>query len=293
MRVQVHYEGEQFSLQCGTGMQRVAWVARVAAQRLGSGGIWCAPEHEVQRPKEFIPGRVFLYPKDYEIDQEATILSLLETEVQEDEELVFKVELLETPNHGLPSLAARGSEDAVVPPKNSKAAVSYEVTFDENGRVVRRTPAPLPSPHQDYDFGEVLEKLTLEDITKNCDSMVMKGVRNVLSNNFAPLVDIFLHYATPRQQDGVDTPEKVGLAINMKAFAKFVRTCRLSSLECSFFEIQRASVRPALLLPGSEDEWSLGIYDAEFSIFDFFESLVRIANIKTYGLSALCDQVCM
>ena len=45
----------------------------------------------------------------------------------------------------------------------------------------------------------------------------------ICSNNFAPLVDIFLHYASPKQEGGVETPEKDELAINMKSFAKFVR----------------------------------------------------------------------
>ena len=94
MRVQIYYEGECFHLQCGSGMQRVAWIGRVAAQRLGCAGIWCAKEHKVGRPLEFIPGRVFSYPDEQELDQEATIVSLLDQlEVAEDEELAFKVEL--------------------------------------------------------------------------------------------------------------------------------------------------------------------------------------------------------
>lgn len=292
MRVQVYYAGESFLLQCGPGMQRVAWIARVAAQRLGSGGVWCAPEHKVGRPLEFIPGKVFSHPNDEELDQEATIVSLLEAENNDaEEELSFRVELLDTPAHGLPSLAAKGSEDAVVPPKNAKAAVSYQVTRAETGRIVTRTPAPLPEPHQGYDLESLMENLQMEDITKNCDSMVVAGVRNVISNSFKELVDIFLHYATPRQEGGVEAPDKSELAINMKSFAKFVRTCRLSSETCSFFEIQRASVRPQLLLPATEEEWNLGIYEADYGLFEFFEALVRIAHIKDYGLSALCDQV--
>ena len=292
MRVQIYYEGECFHLQCGSGMQRVAWIGRVAAQRLGCAGIWCAKEHKVGRPLEFIPGRVFSYPDEQELDQEATIVSLLDQlEVAEDEELAFKVELRDTPAHGLPSLAAKGSEDAVVPPKNAEAARSYQVTRGENGRIVTRMPAPLPDPHQGYDLTQLMENLQIDDIAKDSDSMVVAAVRNILSNSFAQLVDIFLHYASPKQEGGVETPEANELAINMKAFAKFVRTCRLSSESCSFFEIQRASVRPHLLGPAAEEEWSLGVYDADFGLYEFFEALVRIAHIKNYGLSALCDQV--
>jgi hypothetical protein len=134
--------------------------------------------------------------------------------------------------------------------------------------------------------------LQVDDISKDSDSMVIAAVRNILSNSFAQLVDIFLHYASPKQEGGVESPEANELAINMKAFAKFVRTCRLSSESCSFFEIQRASVRPNLLAPVGDEDWSLGIYDADFGLYEFFEALVRIAHIKNYCLSALCDQVC-
>jgi len=46
-----------------------------------------------------------------------------------EEELHFRIELLDHPASALPSLAARGSEDSVVPPKNAKAAVSFQVRF--------------------------------------------------------------------------------------------------------------------------------------------------------------------
>lgn len=46
---------------------QVAWVARVAAQRLGSGGCWCPIDGEVGKPREYIPGRVF-YPDGDEMD---------------------------------------------------------------------------------------------------------------------------------------------------------------------------------------------------------------------------------
>lgn len=75
--LQVVHEGDTYTLQCGNGMQRVAWVARIAAQRLGLGGIWCTADKEVGRPKEYVPGRVF-YPDGDEIDAEATLASLVE-----------------------------------------------------------------------------------------------------------------------------------------------------------------------------------------------------------------------
>jgi hypothetical protein len=73
--------------------------------------------------------------------------------------------------------------------------------------------------------------------------MVIDAVKSVVMNNFPSLVDIFLHYARPRQQQGMEA-EGTELAVSMKQLATFVRTCRLSSETCSFFEIQRACVKP-------------------------------------------------
>uniref|UniRef100_A0A7S0Z2A6 Uncharacterized protein n=1 Tax=Hemiselmis tepida TaxID=464990 RepID=A0A7S0Z2A6_9CRYP len=289
MKVNVVHEGETYVLQCGTGMQRVAWVARVAAQRLGSEGVWCPSDGEVGKPKEFIPGRVF-YPDGDEMDTEATIASLVDAAGNKDDaDLTLVVELREKPSHGLPSLAARGSEDSVVPPKNSKAAASYHVSRGVRGSVVKRTPAPMPPDHEGHNFDEVYDQIDISDLSKGSDGMILAAVRNVLMNNFASLVDIFVHYARPRQSQGLES-EGSELAVNMKQLATFVRTCRLSNENCSFFEIQRACVRPGLLLPQQEEEWSLGIYDADFRLFEFFEALIRIANLKNFGLSATCDQ---
>lgn len=200
------------------------------------------------------------------------------------------VELRDKPWHGLPSLAARGSEDSVVPPKNSKSAVSYHVSRGPRGNVLKKTPAPLPDDHEGYSFDEVFSKIDYSDIAKNMDGMVIDAVRNVIMNNFSSLVDIFLHYARPRQAQGMEA-EGTELAISMKQTSTFVRTCRLSSESCSFFEIQRAMVKPGLLLPQQEEEWSLGLYDADFRLWEFLEALIRIADLKNFGLSATCDQI--
>jgi len=315
----------------------VAWIARVAAQRFGSGGVWCPSDKEVGRPKEYIPGRVFSHPDGEEIDGEATIVSLQEAEGEEGSELAFSVELRDAPGKFLPSLAAKGSEDSVVLPKNSKAAISYQVTREEGGFVVRRTPAPVPEVHEGYSFEEVYGQVDISDIAEwcnneaerikreeksrkeskrkddpdvtdvgndkkddpdkkvevtvvACDDMVMTAIRNVLSNNFAELVDIFRHYATERQvKDG--EPDQVELAISLNSLAKFVRTCRLSSETCSFFEIQRVAVRPEKLLITPEEEFPLGLYEADFRLPEFFEALIRISHLKGFGLKALCDKL--
>ena len=62
------------------------------------------------------------------MDPEATLQSLVETSGTPDQELAFVVELRDKPAPGMPSLAAIGSEDSVIPPKNAKAAVSYQVS---------------------------------------------------------------------------------------------------------------------------------------------------------------------
>lgn len=133
-------------------------------------------------------------------------------------------------------------------------------------------------------------QIDISDIAGNADKMILHAVKNVLMNNFSSLVDIFLHYARPRQVQGMEA-EGAELAVSMKSMATFVRTCRLSSEDCSFFEIQRACVRPFLLLPTSEEEWSLGLYEADFRMHEFLEALIRIASLKNFGLSAACDQV--
>ena len=288
---QVWHEGECHTLQCGSGQQRVAWIARVAAQRFGSGGVWCPADKVVGRPKEYIPGRVFSYPHGEELDGEATISSLHEAEEDEHGELAFAVELTDTPAKGLPSLAAKGSEDSVIPPKNSKAAISYQVSRESKGFVVRRTPAPMPEEHNGFDFVEVMNGVDFSDLVAGVDPMVIAATRNVLSNSFAALVDIFLHYA--RDRPVPNQPEETEMVINMMSLSTFVRTCRLSSEACSFFEIQRAVVRPDVLdpQPQDEEEFPARLYDAGFSLAGFFEALVRLAHLKNYGLSAICDQL--
>ena len=133
------------------------------------------------------------------MDPEATLQSLVETSGTPDQELAFVVELRDKPAPGMPSLAAIGSEDSVIPPKNAKAAVSYQVSRGPNGRIVRRTPAPTPPPQGGYDFNELHAGIDVSDLTAHSDFMQVTALRNVLSNNFSALISIFLHYAQPRQ----------------------------------------------------------------------------------------------
>lgn len=95
--------------------------------------------------------------------QEATIASLVDATAggnnKDEADLTLIVELREKPAEGLPPLAARGSEDSVVPPKNSKAAASYHVTKGPRGNIVKRTPAPIPEDHEGFNFGEVYSQI--------------------------------------------------------------------------------------------------------------------------------------
>ena len=138
------------------------------------------------------------------MDPEATLQSLVETSGTPDQELAFVVELRDKPAPGMPSLAAIGSEDSVIPPKNAKAAVSYQVSRGPNGRIVRRTPAPTPPPQGGYDFNELHAGIDVSDLTAHSDFMQVTALRNVLSNNFSALISIFLHYAQPRQLAAAD-----------------------------------------------------------------------------------------
>jgi len=148
----------------------------------------------------------------------------------------------------------------------------------------------MPEVHEGYNFIDVMNEIDITDIADGADAMVMASIRNVISNNFAALVDIFIYYAVQRPIPGGD-PEALEYAIGMNSLSKFVRTCRLSSETCSFFEIQRAAVRPHLLRAPPDEEYSLGLYEADFRLPEFLEALIRIASLKGFGLSAICDKV--
>jgi len=73
---------------------------------------------------------------------------------------------------------------------------------------------------------------------------------------------------------------------------KFARACMLTSAKCPMFDVQRASVRPAVLEPADDaSPFMLRLYDFEYRFPDFLEALVRIAHLKNFGLPALCDRV--
>jgi len=315
MRVQVWYEGEFFFLQCGNGNQRLSWVARVAAQRFAAGGLWCSTDKEVGRPKEYVPGRIFSYPENEILDEELTIVKLAENLEHPDDDLSFTVELLNKPQSNIPPLAAAGSEDSVIPPKNAKTAMSYRVTRNSSGLVVKRTPPPAPSPHRGFDFSVIYATIDVSDISSGADFMELAALRNVISNNFHPLVDIFYHYARPRHPSHQESSAAAAAAANasssgtsptaaailalpqeylhhsvtMRGLSELVRACRLSDPTCSFFEIQRRSLRPNpheglddSLFPSQPDDYPVPV---------FFEAIIRIANLKHYGLHSLCDRV--
>ena len=122
-------------------------------------GAWCTqPEEQVGRPKEYIPGRIFLKDSDKEVDPDSTISSLvLQTSGDDDSPVPLRIQLWATPAKGIPALAAKGSEDAVVPPKHSKLAVRYTILPPEKdtGLVVIRTPAPSPPERNGFNWDDV------------------------------------------------------------------------------------------------------------------------------------------
>ena len=125
--MQVFHDGDTFPLQCGSGMQRVSWIGRVAAQRLGSGGAWCPPDKEVGRPKEFIPGRIFAHPSNEELDSEATIASLLEGEDGERPQVLqlppLRIAAAHSQSH--PCLTANIQERSTPNPRAQTPATAY------------------------------------------------------------------------------------------------------------------------------------------------------------------------
>ena len=60
---------------------------------------------------------------------------------------------------------------------------------------------------------------------------------------------------------------------------KFARACMLTSAKCPMFDVQRASVRPAVLEPADDaSPFMLRLYDFEYRFPDFLEALVRYAK---------------
>mmetsp|Transcript_7977 Transcript_7977/g.23987 ORF Transcript_7977/g.23987 Transcript_7977/m.23987 type:complete len:333 (+) Transcript_7977:407-1405(+) len=193
--------------------------------------------------------------------------------------------------------------------------MSYRVTRNSSGLVVKRTPPPAPSPHRGFDFSVIYATIDVSDISSGADFMELAALRNVISNNFHPLVDIFYHYARPRHPSHQESSAAAAAAANasssgtsptaaailalpqeylhhsvtMRGLSELVRACRLSDPTCSFFEIQRRSLRPNpheglddSLFPSQPDDYPVPV---------FFEAIIRIANLKHYGLHSLCDRV--
>lgn len=100
-----------------------------------SKGAWCTqPQDKVGRPKEYIPGRIFLYDSNTEVDPDSTIATLVQSLSAGGEDstpVALKIQLWATPAKGIPPLAAKGGEDAIIPPKHSHLAVRYTVLPSE------------------------------------------------------------------------------------------------------------------------------------------------------------------
>ena len=321
-------------LECGPGTQRLAWVARVAAQRFGAGGAWCADgESKVGRPKEFIPGRIFLHDSGQEIDPDSVLVSVAGSEgvdttrYEREEEtadsfvdLRLRIQLLCSPSTGLPSLAAAGSQDAVVGPKHCDLAVKYKLLPPaEDGGVgltAVMTPAPsLPTCHG-YNWEEVRREIDFSDLPHGGDDLIVAATYNVLYNAFATLVDVFLFYAHEHQQvldlsaqqrvrkkvveEELEVAHKEKIITHL-GFAKFARACGLTGPGCSLFEVQRVSVNPEQMLPEKPpegqlegipvDKFALRLFSFEYRLCAFLEALVRIAYFKHFSLGALCDRL--
>ena len=306
----------------------------MAAQRFGAGGAWCADgESKVGRPKEFIPGRIFLHDSGQEIDPDSVLVSVAGSEgvdttrYEREEEtadsfvdLRLRIQLLCTPSTGLPSLAAAGSQDAVVGPKHCDLAVKYKLLPPAEdgglGLTAVMTPAPsLPTCHG-YNWEEVRREIDFSDLPHGGDDLIVSATYNVLYNAFATLVDVFLFYAHEHQQvldlsaqqrvrkkvveEELEVAHKEKIITHL-GFAKFARACGLTGPGCSLFEVQRVSVNPEQMLPEKPpegqlegipvDKFALRLFSFEYRLCAFLEALVRIAYFKHFSLGALCDRL--
>jgi hypothetical protein len=278
----------------------------------------------VGRPAEYIPGRIFVQDSGQEIDPDTTIAAVLESlggdghmrDMINGATLFLRIQLWASPAKGIPTLSAQGSEDAIVAPKNIKQAKIYTVLLKEaddygSALVCIRTPAPSPPDYKGYAWDEVKKGIDFSDLSQDLDKMIVDATLSVLSNNFAALVDIFLHYAhehkeilelsgqtrvAKKKADAKapveEAPKPQVQVMTHVGMAKMAQVCGLSSAQCSMLDLQRASLRPKLFVPEDHARpHALAYFNFEYQFPDFLEALVRIADLKNYALMAVCDRV--
>lgn len=322
MIVNVLHQEQHYVVSCGSGQQKIRWLARVVAQRFSTDGIWCAPK-ETSIPTVFAPGRVFAPGDDDpnrwdELDYDAVIDAVL------NDGGTVKVDLLLTPAPPLKQEKIDdGLESKIVKPQDcakpglvsvvrSPTGISvfrsdvgdppsYEDHLDPDGRLIS-------SPHARFQFKAEFESMNLESILEHADSFMLRDFKHLMRRLWKDLIEIYIHYcevpydndAYVRTKKGNYKSKKKGEekeeefpeeppVMTLRLFAMFCRTCRLTSASFTFHRLLVTSL-PRVFSSIQEDsddqQWNVNL-----SPGNFMEAIVRIASAKCSGLHGIAERV--
>jgi hypothetical protein len=322
MIVNVLHQEQQYVVSCGAGQQKIRWLARVVAQRFSTDGIWCAPK-ETAIPTIFAPGRVTSPSDDdprrwEELDYEAVIDAVL------NDGGTVKVELLLTPapplkqekiDDGLESKIVKPQDFAkvglvtVLPTSTGVSAFrsdvgdppSYEDHLDPDGRLIS-------SSHGRFQFKKEFDSMKLDAILEHADVFMLRDFKHLMRRLWKDLIEIYIHYSEiPFDADAYLKAKKGGFktkkkgeekeeevpeeppVMNLRSFALFCRTCRLTSTSFTFYKLLVTSL-PRIFASGQEESddqhWNVTLSPGMF-----MEALVRIAAIKCANLHSIAERV--
>jgi len=301
MHLVVVYRDAEYVIHCGPGTQKVKWLARVAAQRFSTDGIWCPPEDE-KIPEEFVPGRVFALPEEDELDGEAVLGDVVE------DGALLRVELQTKPASSIPVLSDDGLEAPIILPKHASQAGLVRVGVESsNSAVVSMGEMEEPADHEGFNFSKTWDKVVLDDLVQNQDSMLQMALKNVFKRFWVDVVDIYCHYSEVPFNEELYQKEKkkVGRSrakaeeettvipdpvMTFRKFALFCRTCRLTSPESPLAVVARKVFRDARIDDPNTEEMD-NVCLQELDISRFVEGLIRIANFKHPEYFGVADRL--
>jgi len=167
---------------------------------------------------------------------------------------------------------------------------------------VKMTGLPDPLPHQGYAYTTMWREMKLGDVFEKRDGLQVRTLDTLLKKHFGTLVDIFMHYVTKGDKTQVQGGEIRHKGLPMRKMMLFVRTCRISEKDLSFYQIMHQVLkgvpsetsrdeRPGARATATKDEGEADPSDSEFSLAQFVEAVCRLARAKFSNLYALCDQV--
>lgn len=323
MIVNILHQEQQYVLSCGTGQQKIRWLARVVAQRFSTDGIWCAPK-EAAIPTVFAPGQVTSPADDdpgrwEELDYDAVIDAVL------NDGSIVKVDLLLT---SAPPLKQEnlddGLESKIVKPQDfAKVGLvsvvrtatgvsvmrsevddppSYEDFLDPDGRLIA-------SPNARFNFRTEFESMKLGSLLEQCDTFMLRDIKHLMRRLWKDITEIYIHYSeVPFTEASYERAKRQGKAgvkkkgdekeeevpeeppvMTLRNFATFCRTCRLTSTSFTFHTLLQACFPSTITCsPDESDElhWNINM-----SLGNFMEALVRIAAVKYSGLHGIAERV--